>query len=85
MREHSIRTSRRRKFVECITREDVDIGMCRLHNATGSCLFTSGSPTTKTGLEWRPRRAAPACLAVAVRLSPSPKTNSRVHSREEAA
>ena len=85
MREHSIRTSRRRKFVECITREDVDIGMCRLFDTTRSYLFTSGSPTTKTGLERRPRRAAPACLAVAIRLSPSPKTDPIVYAREEAA
>ena len=27
-REHSIRVNRRRKFVDCIDRDDVDIGTC---------------------------------------------------------
>lgn len=31
MREHSIRTNRRRKFVECIERDDVDIGTSLAH------------------------------------------------------
>lgn len=68
MREHSIRTNRRTRFINCITRDDVDIGMCDIAAAAVQVAHSS-STTAQARLEWCSGRPKTACLATAPGMS----------------
>lgn len=68
MREHSIRTNRRTRFINCITRDDVDIGTCDVAVAAVQVAHPS-STTAQARLEWCPGRPKTACVATAPGMS----------------
>ena len=67
LRERSIRTNRRHKFVECLSSQDVNIGMCNMGPVT---IFTSEPlprRTTKIGMGRYSRRSPTNGLATPAR------------------
>lgn len=63
MRERSIRTNRRHKFVECLSSQDVNIGTHITSNDPTFLFNSACRRTTKTRLGWHPRRPSTHGLA----------------------